>query len=101
MADFDNFYRVRLTHPTHNNKTVFRSLSDTRAKRYVETHFPRGSEAYLEHPDGSKFHFEYERTDPKGGDVDQWQPFNQEDWVPPESLNAGAVPANEFADREG
>jgi len=97
--DSPQFYRVRQTHPTHNRRVVFRSVSESRAKDFVANRFPRGSEVYLENPDGSTHHYEAERAGDKGQDVDKWQPFNPEDWVVPAEA---VVPGQDaWADKEG
>jgi hypothetical protein len=77
-------YRVRLSHPLDRRRIVFSSVSANRARKFVANRFPRGSEAYLELPDGSAEHYEHERTGPYGEDVDQWQPFDPDSYKPPE-----------------
>jgi hypothetical protein len=68
-SDLD-WYKVRLTHHIHNRKVLFRSVSEKRARKFVENRFPRGSEAYLELPDGSEEHYEHERQGEMGTDVE-------------------------------
>jgi hypothetical protein len=94
-----DWYKVRLTHHMHNRKVLFRSVSEKRARKFLTNRFPRGSEAYLELPDGSEEHYEHERAGEMGTDAEQWQPFNHEDWIPPDSM----VPPGESAwsDKEG
>jgi hypothetical protein len=94
-----DWYKVRLTHHTHNRKVLFRSVSEKRARKFLADRFPRGSEAYLELPDGSEEHYEHERQGDMGTDTEAWQPFNHEEWVPPDSM----VPPGESAwsDKEG
>jgi hypothetical protein len=93
------FYKVVLTHPSHNKKVVFRSVSQSRAKAFVENHFPRGSEAHLVTPSGDTLHYERERVGEKGQDVETWQPFNPDDWSAPEE---SVVPGQDsWADKEG
>jgi hypothetical protein len=93
------WFRVVLTHPSLNGRTVFRSVSESRAKGWLENHYPRGSEAHLVTPDGATHHYERERAGERGTDVDQWQPFNPEDWVPAEQQ---APPGqDEWSDKEG
>ena len=94
-----DWYKVRLTHHMHNRKVVFRSVSEKRARNFLATRFPRGSEAYLELPDGSEEHYEHERQGDMGTDMNQWQPFNRDEWVAPDSM----VPPGDSAwsDKEG
>lgn len=93
------WYRVVLTHPSLNGRTVFRSVSATRAQEWVERHYPRGSEAHLVGSDGTTTHYENERAGERGADVELWAPFNPEDWVPAEQQ----VPPgqDEWSDKEG
>jgi hypothetical protein len=93
------FYKVVLTHSAHNGRTVFRSVSETRAKQWLENHYPRGSEAHLVAPDGKTFSYERERAGENGADADMWGEFDPSEWQPVE-MN---VPpgASEWADKEG
>lgn len=77
-------YQVRLSHPLDRKRVVFSSISEKRARAYVQNHYPRGSEAYLEKPDGSFEHYEGERTGPHGEDAEQWGEFDPESYKPPE-----------------
>ena len=96
MADV---YKVKSTHKADQGKVLFRTVSENRAKGFVEKLFPRGSEAYLEYPDGRTFHYEHERSNPDGTDTDRWDDFDPEAWMPPaEQPQAGT---DEYADREG
>jgi hypothetical protein len=77
-------WKVRLTHPLDNRKTVFSSVSETRARQYVANRYPRGEEAYLEAPDGSTQSYQQERTGPHGEDAEQWAAFDPDAYVPPD-----------------
>jgi hypothetical protein len=77
-------WRVRLSHPRDNKRTVFSSISESRARRHIVNRFPRGDEAYLEGPDGTTEAYAHERQGPYGEDVDQWAPFDPDAYVPPE-----------------
>lgn len=93
------FNKVILTHPKLMGQTVFRSISETRARAWLEAHYPRGSEAYLQLTNGSTEHYEAERRGENGTDADRWQPFDPADWVPAEQQ---APPGDsEWADKEG
>lgn len=99
VQDRPQFWRVRLTHPSLNRRTVFRSVSEKRARAWLIGHYPRGSEAYLESPLGLTYHHEMERAGEKGADVDVWADFDPEEWVPVEQQ----VPPGQdaWADKEG
>lgn len=93
------WFKVKVTHPSLMGRTVFRSLSETRARAWVESHYPRGSEAHLVKPDGSTESYEAERTGERGADAERWGSFSPEDWVPVEQ---SAPPGqDEWADKEG
>jgi len=77
-------WRVRLSHPLSNKRVVFSTVSETRARKFIANRFPRGSEAYLEGPDGTTESYEHERQGPYGEDAEQWAPFDPEAYKPPE-----------------
>jgi hypothetical protein len=77
-------WQVRLSHPSERKRVVFSSISERRARRFVANRYPRGSEAYLESPDGKFEHYEQERTGPHGEDAEQWGEFDPESYKPPE-----------------
>lgn len=90
---------VKLTHPQNHGRIVFRSVSESRARTWLETHFPRGSEAYLETADGKTYHHELERSGDQGADADVWAEFDPATWVP---TNQPAPPGqDDWADQEG
>jgi hypothetical protein len=94
-----NRYKVRLSHPRDNKRTVFSSISENRARQFIVNRFPRGEEAYLELPDGSTEAYQHERTGPYGEDMEKWQPFDPEAYQAPEEV----LPPGEsaWADVEG
>lgn len=97
--DKPRFFRVVLTHPGLNGRTVFRSVSERRAKEWLQNHYPRGSEAHLVTPDGDTHHYEAERAGERGADAEQWQPFDPSTWIPVEQ---SAPPGqDEWSDTEG
>lgn len=77
-------FKVKLSHPLERRKTVFSSVSEARARRFIVNRFPRGTEAYLEAPDGTTESYQQERTGPYGEDADQWAPFDPDSYQPPE-----------------
>lgn len=98
-ADKPQWFKVVLTHPSLNGRTVFRSLSESRARTWVQNRYPRGSEAHLVSPDGSTQAYEAERTGERGADADQWADFDPSDWVPVEQTPPPGQ--DEWADKEG
>lgn len=78
------WWQVKLSHPSERKKTVFRSVSENRARAWVANHYPRGEEAYLEGPDGKTESYQQERTGGYGEDADQWAAFDPEKYRPPE-----------------
>ena len=94
-----SWYLVKLTHPNHNKKIVFRSVDENRARGFIEKRFPRGSEAYLEHPDGSTENYEHERQGEFGVDQPRWATFDPNSWVAPDTQAPPGETA--WADKEG
>jgi hypothetical protein len=92
-------YKVRLSHPTERKRTLFSSVSENRARKFLTNRFPRGEEAYLELPDGSTESYQQERTGPYGEDAEQWASFDPEAYVPPEEASPPGQSA--WADVEG
>jgi hypothetical protein len=97
--DGPGWFLVKASHPRENGRVVFRSVSETRARQFVENRYPRGSEVYLETPGGETQSFEFERAGDKGQDAPRWDTFNPADYVPPEQ--APPPGDSEWADREG
>lgn len=92
-------WKVKLSHPDFHRRTVFRSISEKRARTWLQNRYPRGSEAYLESPDGTTEHYEHERQGEYGMDADQWAPFDPDSFQP---VSMGEPPGeSEWADREG
>jgi hypothetical protein len=93
------WYKVVLTHPNLNRKVVFRSLSEVRARTFVEKRYPRGSEAHLEKPDGSTESYEQERVGEQGVEDERWAEFDPDSWMP---VDLNAPPGeNAWSDKEG
>jgi hypothetical protein len=84
VATAPQWYKVRSSFPTDRKRVLFRSVSETRARQFVEKRFPRGEEAYLEMPDGTTLAYMAERQGEHGQDADAWGPFDPETWKPPE-----------------
>ena len=98
-ANKPQFHFVKLTHPNHHGRIVFRSISEQRARNFIQNRYPRGSEAYLELADGTTHHHEAERTGENGTDAEAWAAFDPETWIPPEQ--AAPPGDSEWADKEG
>jgi hypothetical protein len=77
------WFKVRSSFPTDMKKVLFRSVSRTRAEKFIVNRFPRGEEAYLELPDGTTLAYAQERQGEHGTDTDKWAPFDPEAWRPP------------------
>lgn|SRR5215472_6979290 len=77
-------WKVRLSHPIERKAVVFSSVSESRARRHIMNRYPRGTEAYLEAPDGTTEAYQQERTGPYGEDAEPWAPFDPEAYKPPE-----------------
>ena len=92
-------YKVRLTHPQERRRIVFSSVSESRARQHIVNRYPRGTEAYLEGPDGKTEHYEHERQGEYGADADKWGPFDIEKYQPPEEVEPTV--SSDWADREG
>ena len=90
---------VKATHPMLHGKILFRSVSEQRARDFVQNRYPRGSEAYLQTTDGKTLHYEAERTGAQGQDVELWQPFDPDAWTPQDQ--APPPGQDEWADKEG
>lgn len=77
------WYKVVSSFPEDRGRVLFRSVSEKRARAFVQNRFPRGSEAHLALPDGSFESYEAERQGEHGQDTDFWADFDPESWKPP------------------
>jgi hypothetical protein len=80
-------YRVVVSNKMSGDRVLFSSVSQTRAKKWIENHCPRGSHFFLLGPDGSTSSYEAERSTgmgPNGEDIDTWQPFDREAYQAPD-----------------
>jgi hypothetical protein len=98
-TDAPGRWKVRLSHPNERKKVVFSTVSEARARAYVAAHYPRGSEAYVEAPDGTTESYEHERQGEYGTDAERFAPFNPDEYVPAEEQSPPGVAA--WADVEG
>ena len=77
-------FKVVSSHNRDQGRVLFSSVSEKRARAFVQNRFPRGEEAHLVLPNGSAESYQHERTGPHGEDVDQWAPFDPSAWRPPQ-----------------
>lgn len=76
------WYKVISSFAEDRGRVLFRSVSEKRARGWLQGHFPRGSEAHLAMPDGSFESYEAERQGEHGQDADPWGEFDPESWKP-------------------
>lgn len=79
-------YKVVVSNKMNGDRVLFSSVSEKRARKYVEEHCPRGSHFFVLSPDGSMSSYEHERHSggPQGEDVEVWQPFDRDAYQAPE-----------------
>ena len=79
-------YKVIVSLLTAGDRVLFSSVSQSRAKQWIEDHCPRGSHFFLLAPDGSMSSYEAERATggPRGEDLETWQPFDRAAYQAPE-----------------
>lgn len=76
-------YKVIVSNNMAGDRVLFSSLSETRAKAWLEGHCPRGSHMFLLSPDGSMLSYEAERTGVQGADADAWAEFDRDAYQAP------------------
>lgn len=79
-------FKVMVSNKMTGDRTLFSSVSEKRAKKYIEDRCPRGSHFFLLAPDGSMSSYEHERLTggPQGEDIEAWQPFDREAYQAPD-----------------
>jgi hypothetical protein len=79
-------FKVVVSDPNANDRTLFSSVSKKRARAYVEQHCPRGQHFFILGPDGSMESYEHERHSggPQGEDIEAWQEFDRDAYSTPE-----------------
>jgi hypothetical protein len=67
-------------------RVFFSSVSQARAKAWIEARCPRGTHWFLMTPDGEMLSYEAERLTggPQGEELDAWQPFDRDAYQAPE-----------------
>jgi hypothetical protein len=79
-------YKVIVSLKAAGDRTLFSSVSEKRARKYVEDHCPRGQHFFVLAPDGSMWSYEHERLSggPQGEDVEAWQEFDRDAYQAPD-----------------
>lgn len=79
-------YKVIVSDPNARDRVLFSSVSEKRARKYVEDNCPRGQHFFVQNPDGSMWSYEHERHTggPQGEDIDVWQEFDRNSYSSPE-----------------
>jgi hypothetical protein len=71
-------YRVRRLVETGEDPQITKFDTKAEARRYVETHHPRGREVYVEHPDGFTEHYSADLAH-QGHDSGGWVELTDEE----------------------
>jgi hypothetical protein len=79
-------FKVIVSNKLSNDRTLFSSVSEKRARLYVENRCPRGQHFFVLAPDGSMSSYEAERLTggPQGEDVEAWQDFDRDAYQAPD-----------------
>jgi hypothetical protein len=78
-------WKVVVSNKLAGDRVLFSSVSQSRAKKWIEDHCPRGSHFFLQGPNGESLSYEHERHTggPQGEDVEVWQDFDREAYQAP------------------
>jgi hypothetical protein len=76
-------YKVIVSNNMAGDRVLFSSVSEKRAKAWIEGHCPRGSHFFLLAPDGSMSSYEAERTGAQGEDAETWSDFDRDEYQAP------------------
>lgn len=76
-------YKVIVSNNMAGDRVLFSSVSENRAKAWIEGHCPRGSHFFLLAPDGSMSSYEAERTGVQGEDAESWAAFDRDEYQAP------------------
>ncbi len=78
-------YRVIVSNNMAGDRVLFSSVSQKRARKWVEDHCPRGQHFFVLGPDGSMESYEAERASggPQGEDVEMWSEFDRDSYQAP------------------
>ena len=79
-------YKVVVSNKIAGDRVLFSSVSQKRARAFVEQRCPRGSHFHVQAPDGSMESYEHERHTggPQGEDVEAWQSFDRDAYQAPD-----------------
>jgi hypothetical protein len=76
-------FKVIVSNNMAGDRVLFSSVSENRAKTWIEGHCPRGSHFFLLAPDGTMTSYEAERTGAQGEDADPWAVFDRAEYQAP------------------
>ena len=76
-------FKVIVSNNMAGDRVLFSSVSERRARNYVEQKCPRGSHFFVLSPDGAMHSYEAERTGSQGEDVEQWAEFDRDAYQAP------------------
>jgi hypothetical protein len=76
-------YKVVVSNNMAGDRVLFSSVSEKRAKAWIEGHCPRGSHFFLLGPDGVMSSYEAERSGVQGEDAEQWAEFDRDAYQAP------------------
>lgn len=79
-------FRVIVSNKGAGDRVLMSSVSEKRARAFVENRCPRGQHFFVLSPDGTMSTFEAERAGggPQGEDVDMWQEFDRDAYQAPD-----------------
>jgi hypothetical protein len=79
-------YKVIVSNSMAGDRVLYSSVSEKRARKYVEDKCPRGQHFFVLSPDGSMSSYEQERLTggPQGEDVEAWQSFDRDAYQAPD-----------------
>lgn len=79
-------FRVIVSNNMAGDRTLFSSVSEKRARNYVEDKCPRGQHFFVLSPNGDMHSYEAERLTggPQGEDVEAWQVFDRAAYQAPD-----------------
>jgi hypothetical protein len=79
-------YKVIVSNKMAGDRVLYSTVSEKRAKKFIEDRCPRGQHFFLLAPDGSKSSYEQERLTggAQGEDVEAWQDFDRDAYQAPD-----------------
>jgi hypothetical protein len=79
-------YKVIVSNSLAGDRVLMSSVSEKRARNYVEQKCPRGQHFFVQSPDGTMSSYEQERLTggAQGEDVEAWQDFDRDAYQAPD-----------------